>query len=314
MAERDAPAGGATMNVFVAGASGTIGVPLVRALVTAGHHVTAMTRSPEKQAMLKDFGAVPVVADALDADAVMRVVVASKPDVVIHQLTALPKAGVKKASDLDATNRLRSEGTRYLLAAAIAAHARRIIAGSFALFRDGASTGDAGTDQAAAAVASMEGQILDASRRGAIEGVVLRYGLFYGPHNPATDQMITLVRRRMLPVVRGDKSLLPVIHIDDAVSATVAALDRGPAGQVYDIVDDRPVSMTDIVVNLAERAGAPKPFAVPAWIPRLLAPYLAQVTSLHLNLTNSAARAGLGWHPAFPTFREGVAQTLSNAA
>jgi nucleoside-diphosphate-sugar epimerase len=303
------------MKVFVAGASGTIGVPLVRALLNAGHDVTAMTRTSGKVAMLRELGATPVLADALDADAVSRVVVAARPDVVIHQLTALPKAGgVKRASDLEPTNRLRIDGTRNLLAAASAAHARRMIVGSFALFRAAGPDRPADTRAGAEAVQSMESQVLEADRRGLIEGIVLRYGLFYGAENPATQNMVAMARRRMLPVVRGDRSLLPVIHVADAVSATVAALDHGERGSVYEIVDDRPVSMTEIVTSLAARAGAPRPLTVPAWLPRLLAPYMAQITSVRLPLSNAAARSALGWRPAYPTIDEGLSRDFPKAA
>src|SRR5262249_35253159 len=146
-----------------------------------------------------------------------------------------------------------------------------------------------GAREGAAAIVSMETQILEASQAHRIEGIVLRYGLFYGPHTPSTEQMVALVRRRLLPVVRGGPGLLPCIHIDDAVSATVAALDKGTPGSIYDIVDDRPVSMTEIVKAIAEYTGAPPPFAVPAWLPRLLAPYLAGATSLRLPLSNARA-------------------------
>jgi nucleoside-diphosphate-sugar epimerase len=303
------------MKVFVAGASGSIGVPLVRALVSAGHDVTAMTRTPSKQDALRSLGASPVVADALDADAVARAVLAAAPEVVIHQLTALPKGGgVKRAADLEPTNRLRTDGTRNLLAAAVAAHARRIIVGSFALLRASATDTPESTRAGIEAVVSMESQVLDADRDGLIEAVVLRYGLFYGPDNPATQQMIAMARRRLLPVIRGDRSVLPVIHVDDAVSATVAALDHGERGGVYDIVDDRPVSLTQIVTTLADRAGAPRPFTVPAWLPRLLAPYMAQVTSIRLPLSNAPARAALGWRPRYPTIDEGLSRNQLQAA
>jgi nucleoside-diphosphate-sugar epimerase len=303
------------MRVFVAGASGTIGVPLVRALITAGHDVTAMTRTPSKLEALGALGATPVVADALDANAVANVVIAAGPDVVIHQLTALPKAGgIKRASDLAPTNRLRVDGTRSLLAAAVAAHARRIIVGSFAPLRPAGPDVPENLRAASEAIASMESQVLEASDRHLIEGVVLRYGLFYGPDNPATINMIAMAKRRMLPVVRGDRSLLPVIHVDDAVSATVTAVDHGEPWGVYDIVDDRPASMTEIVTTLADRAGAPRPFTVPAWLPRLLAPYMAQITSVRLPLSNAAARAALGWRPDYPTMAEGLSRMLSRAA
>lgn len=302
------------MRVFVAGGSGTIGVPLVRALVEAGHHVTALTRSKDKEQMLRALGASPAIADALDATALENAVRAARPTHVIHQLTALPKEGVRRASDLAPTNRLRIDGTRNLLDAAIAAGATRFLGGSFAPLHAVGPDAPPGARQGVAAVESMESQILEASRSGRIEGIVLRYGLFYGPGNPATEKMMALARRRMLPVVRGDRSLLPCIHLADAVSATVAALDHGPAGGVYDIVDDRPVSMTEIVRALAECAGAPPPFRVPAWLPRLLAPYMATVTSMHLSLSNEKARAELGWRPAFPTVRDGLAQMAARAA
>ncbi len=214
------------MKIFVAGGSGTIGVPLVRALVSAGHSVTAMTRSPEKQAELRALGATPALADAFDPDALRAAMQQARPEVVIHQLTALPKEGVKRASDIEATNRLRIEGTRNLLAAAIAAGARRFIGGSFALL-PGAMSSPGSGGEPGEAVRSMESQILEASRSGKIEGIVLRYGLFYGPGNPSTVSMVRMVQRRRLPVVRGDRGQLPVIHLDDAVSATVAALDHG---------------------------------------------------------------------------------------
>ena len=152
------------MKVFIAGASGTIGVQLVRELVRAAHHVTAMTRSHDKTFMLESLGATAVVADALDADSVMRAVTSAAPTHVIHQLTALPKDGsVRRARDLAATNRLRIEGTRHLLAASIAAGAKRIVAQSFAPLQ-GVPEGDTGIDEAAEAVRSLESQVLEASR------------------------------------------------------------------------------------------------------------------------------------------------------
>ena len=302
------------MRVFVAGGSGTIGVPLVRALVEAGHEVTALTRSPQKQQTLSALGAVPAIADALDAAALRRAVQAARPTHVIHELTALPREGARRASDLTATNRLRIDGTRHLLDAAIEAGATRIIVGSFAPLHGIGANAPEGVRAGAAAVASMESQVLDASRSARIEAVVLRYGLFYGPGNPAVDKMIAMVRRRLLPVVRGDRSLLPCIHVADAVSATVAALDRGLPGSTYDIVDDRPVSMGEIVRAIAEHVGAPPPFAVPAWLPRLVAPFMASMTAIRLPLSNEKARAELGWHPVFSTWRDGLAHLAARAA
>jgi len=302
-------------NVFVAGGSGAIGIPLVRALVAAGHHVTALTRSRRRQDDLHALGASVAVADALNRDALIAVVLATRPTHVIHQLTALPKDGPRKASDVDATNRLRIDGTRNLLDAAIKSGARRFIAGSFALASDrGPRSPIPADDPIAVAVRSMESQVLDASARGSIEGIVLRYGLFYGLETASTVKMIEMVKKHRLPVVRGDAGQLPLIHIDDAVSATVAALDRGVPGGAYDIVDDRAVSMTELVEGLAQSTGSAKPFRVPAWLPRLVSPYLARMTSLRMPLSNATAKSALGWKPAYPTLRDGLAQMFHQAA
>jgi nucleoside-diphosphate-sugar epimerase len=303
-------------TVFVAGGSGTIGVPLVRALVTAGHRVAATTRTPAKAPMLRDLGATPVVVDALDAAAVERAVRAAAPTHVIHQLTALPREGPRRASDLEPTNRLRDEGTRYLLRAAIAAGATRIIAGSFApiAVMPAGSTGDPALDRGIQATRSMESQILDAARSGSIEGIVLRYGLFYGPGNPLTDSLIAMVRRRRFPKVRGDRGQLPYIHIDDAVSATIAALDRGASGSVYDVADDHPASFSEMVAEVAALTGAPRPFTVPAWLPRLVAPYMSRMLMMQLPLSNAKARRELEWTPRYPSYREGLRQTIARAA
>ena len=168
------------MNVFVAGGSGTIGIPLVRALVATGHQVTALTRSPNKQDDIRALGATPAVADALNREALIAVLKAAHPTHVIHQLTALPKDGPRRTRDLDATNRLRIDGTRNLLDAAVKASARRFIVGSFAMLAPRGTVDLSLGNEAAAAVRSMESQVLEATEHGAIEGVILRYGMFYG--------------------------------------------------------------------------------------------------------------------------------------
>ena len=300
------------MKVFVAGASGTIGIPLVRALVDAGHQVVALTRSPGKCSALEALGASAVVADALDRDALVATVSAAQPTHVIHQLTALPKEGPRRPSDIEPTNRLRVEGTANLLHATIGVRARRFIVGSFAPL---AGMGSASTQgAAAAAVRSMERQVIQAAREGLIEGVVLRYGMFYGPGVPSTAALVDMVRRRRLPVVRGDAGQLPLIHIADAVNATVLALERATAGATYDIVDDYPASMTEIVTTLAKYAGSSAPFRVPAWLPRLVAPYLARMTAMRMPLSNAKAKAELGWQPKYPTIQQGLAEMFRRAA
>ncbi len=302
------------MNVFVAGGSGTIGVPLVRGLRAAGHQVTALTRSVHKRDELRASGVSVAVADALNRDGLIAAVREAHPTHVIHQLTALPKDAPRRARDLVATNHLRIEGTRNLLDAAIAAGARRFIVGSFAPLSPREPVPTDPDDEGAAAVRSMETQVLDATRRGVIDGVILRYGLFYGLETPSTVAMIDMIRKRRLPIVRGDTGQLPVIHIDDAVSATIRALDAAPAGAVYDIVDDRAVSMTEIVEAIAEFTGSAPPLKVPAWLPRLVAPYMSRVTSIRLPLSNQAAKAELGWRPKYPTMRDGLAEMFQHAA
>jgi len=295
------------VRVFVAGGSGTIGVPLVTALIKAGHQVTALSRSSDKHKMLRMLGAEPVVSDALDATTLRKVVEAARPTHVIHQLTALPKDGVRRGRDLAATNRLRIVGTRNLLDAAIAAGVSRFIAGSFALMHGVDAHAPTSLRAAAAAVESMEAQILEASRSRTVEGVVLRYGLLYGPGNPATVKLIEMIRKRRLPVIHSDRSLLSWIHVTDAVSATLAALDSGASGSVYNVVDNCPVSISNMVRVLAMYAGAKRPFVVPAWLPRLITPFTASMMSIRLPVSNRKIRTELGWRPAFPSWRDGFA-------
>jgi nucleoside-diphosphate-sugar epimerase len=301
------------MNIFIAGGSGTIGIPLVRALIAAGHPVTAMTRSTNKQDELKRMGASVVVADALNRDAVIAAVHAAHPTHVIHQLTALPKSGPRRPGDVDATNRLRTEGTRHLLEAAIHSGARRFIVGSFALLAPREAVIPRSDDPAAVAVESMEEQVLLATLHGSIEGVILRYGMFYGLEVPSTTAMIDMIRKRRLPVFRNDSSQLPFIHLEDAVSATLRALDIAPVGSIYDVVDDHAVSFSEIVSAIADYTNSSKPFKVPAWLPRLVSPYLARMTATRLPLSNAKTKTELGWRPKYKTMREGLAHMFDKA-
>lgn len=302
------------MNILIAGGSGTIGIPLVGALTAAGHSVTAMTRSTARHGDLKRMGATPVVADALNREAVLAAVRAAKPSHVIHQLTALPKSGPRRPGDIEATNRLRIEGTRNLLEAAIDANARRFITGSFALLAPREAVTAQSGNAAAGAVESMEKQVLDATAQGSIEGVILRYGMFYSLDTPSTVAMIGMIRKRRLPVIRNDVSQLPIIHVEDAVSATLRALDIAPAGSVYDIVDDQPVRFSDIVETIAEYTNSRKPFKVPTWLPQLISPYMARMISIRLPLSNVKAKTELGWHLKYKTMREGLAHMFHKAA
>jgi nucleoside-diphosphate-sugar epimerase len=302
------------MNVLVAGGSGTIGLPLALALRANGHTVTVLTRYRSKDQDLRALGLEAAVADALDRDALMAVVGRARPTHVVHQLTGLPRRGPRRAADLAATNRLRIEGTRNLVEAAIRVGARRLVVGSFAALASSGLSEAGMLRPAADALHSMERQVIDATKNGRIEGVILRYGMFYGDENPSTLAMLEMIRKRRLPVVRGDSGRLPWIHVDDAVSATVQALRLGPAGATYDIVDDDPVSFSEMVEAMAECTGSPAPIRIPAWILRLGAPFVAQMMLRRVQASNANARAALAWQPKYTTTRERLVHMFHHAA
>jgi 2-alkyl-3-oxoalkanoate reductase len=311
------------MRVFVAGATGALGLPLVRRLVATGHEVVGLTRSQTKAGFLRDLGARATVGDALDASALRAAVVESRPDAVVHALTALPPRGPFRVSELEPTNRVRIQGTANLIAAAVDAGARRLVAESVALVYG--DTGDATATEtspgsvphgalrpAMDAVRSLEDQVLGASRAGRLEGMVLRFGLFYGPGVASSDFMIRLLRRRMFPLFGGGRSVASWIHVEDAATATIAALERGRPGEVYNIVDDEPSTLREYVTELARIVRAPRPFSMPAWLARLLGPLPGTLATAHLRVSNEKAKRELGWKPAYPTYREGL-RTFSEA-
>ncbi len=307
------------MRIFVAGATGAIGTPLVRALVANGHDVIGMTRSPAKADTLRAAGATPVIADALDRDAVLAAVTAAEPEVVVHQLTALGDLKFPRNMDraFAATNRLRTEGTENLLAAALAAGARRIVAQSFAgwpAIRSGGPVKTEADPFDPDPVPSMRAS-LDAIKRceelvtGAegIEGIALRYGGFYGPGTglSADGEQLELVRKRRFPVVGDGAGVWSFIHIDDAAAATVAAIEGGAPG-VYNVTDDEPAPVRVWLPALAAAAGAPAPRHVPRWVGRLAAgeAAVAMMTTIR-GAANDKAKRALGWTPAHASWREG---------
>ncbi|HEV2921551.1 MAG TPA: NAD(P)-dependent oxidoreductase, partial [Actinomycetota bacterium] len=272
------------MRIFVAGATGALGRRLVPLLVQGGHQVTGMTRTAGKAAGLRAAGAEPVVADALDRDAVLRAVVATRPEVVVHELTAL--AGMTDFRRLDEgfalTNRLRSEGTDHLLAAARAAGSRRFVAQSFAGWPFARVGGPVKTEddpldpdppaqlrRTLDAIRHLESAVLGAE---GVEGVVLRYGGFYGPGTSAGEGgfMLEDLRRRRFPLVGAGTGVWSFVHIDDAATATVAAIEHGASG-VYQIVDDDPAPVSAWLPALAAAVGARPPRRLPTWAARLLA-------------------------------------------
>lgn len=306
------------MKVFVAGASGAIGRPLVRQLLAAGHEVTGMTRREDRAEEIRAAGAVAVVCDALDATSLEIAVRGAAPEVVVHELTALPPRLDYRAKDdpLEPTNLLRREGTRNLVAAAKAAGARRLIAESVAFFY--APEGDWVKDEeaplfldapppfgnAAAALADLEQQVLGAE---GLEGIVMRYGWLYGPGTYyARDGSLTEdALKRRAPIVGKGTGTFSFVHVDDAASATVAALDRGSPG-AYNVVDDDPAPMREWAPAFAEVVGAKKPFRVPTWLARLAAGAGAASMATRLRgASNAKAKRELGWQPRYSSWREG---------
>jgi nucleoside-diphosphate-sugar epimerase len=307
------------MKVFLAGGGGAVGTTLVPALVAGGHSVTALTRSAGKADGLRRLGAEPVVADALDADAVRGAVTAAAPEAVIHQLTAIPaRLNVRRiARDFAQTNRLRTEGTDNLLAAARAAGARRFLAQSFAGWPY-ARVGGPVKSEDDPLDPDPPGELrplLDAIRHlesavtgpHELEGIVLRYGGFYGPGTSvaADGALVQEVRRRRLPVIGRGTGVWSFVHVDDVAGATVAALERARPG-ILNVVDDEPAPVSEWVPALAEAVGAPPPRRLPAWLARLaVGPHGVAMMTESRGASNAKAKAELGWQPSYPTWREG---------
>ena len=310
------------MRIFVAGATGAIGRPLVPALVAAGHSVVGLTRTPAKAEAINRMGAEPVVADGLDAAAIRAAVASTKPDVVIHEMTDL--AGVTDLRHFDRTfansNRLRTLGTDLLLAAAREAGVQRFIAQSFcgwAFARTGGSV-KAETDELDPDPPQELRRTLEAIRylertvtaSSSPEGVVLRYGAFYGPGTGVFDRsMLDQIRHRRVPLIGDGAGWWSFLHVEDAASATVMAVERGKPGNIYNIVDDEPVQVREWLPALAEMLGAKPPFHVPAWIARLLAGehMVAMMTQVRAG-SNAKAKRDLDWEPARPSWRQGFAE------
>jgi len=314
------------MRVFVAGATGVIGRPLIDRLLAAGHDVTAMTRSEASAAALRERGVDGVVADALDRERVSAAVADARPEVVINQLTALPaKIPIwAYAKALEPTNVLRREAAPILAQAAAAAGARRLLAQSVAFFLapqagavldETAPTWDAAPRPLTAAAQSM--LALERSTLGTpgLEGLVLRYGYFYGPGSVFAPGGSSAedVRRRQLPIVGTGAGLFSFIHVDDAAAATVAALDHGAAG-IYHVTDDEPVAQRDWVPAMAAAMGGKPPRRIPGWLAGLVAgPGLARAAQELPGASNAKARRELGWAPAYPTYREGFAAVFGGS-
>jgi nucleoside-diphosphate-sugar epimerase len=304
------------MRVFLAGATGVIGVPLVSQLLDAGHEVTAMTRSVLRAAQLEAAGVDPVVCDVLDGDGVRRAVVDAAPDAVIHQLTSLPtRIDWRDPHVFDANNRVRTEGTRLLVDAALAAGAPRLVAQSIAFVY--APVGDFVKDEDAplfadappplgdtvAAIVEHEQRVTGTA---GLEGLVLRYGMLYGRGTYHDRRGFTAadIAAARVPLVEGATGMYSWLHVDDAASAAVAALERGAPG-IYNIVDDEPAPQPEWLPVLAQALGADPPAAAetppPSYAPEM---------SLR-GASNAKAKRELGWQPRYASWREGFAASLA---
>lgn len=305
------------MRVFVAGATGAIGRPLLKRLVAAGHEVTGMTRSEEKAAGVREAGARAVVCDVFDEQGVRAAMAEAEPEVVVHQLTSLPDRFDFRDKDLyTATNRLRGEGTRILLDAAVAAGARRMVAQSIAfIYRQEGSwvktEDDEPLEDASGIFADAVRTTLEMERSVTgsqeLDGLILRYGFFYGPGTAYGEAGSTTaeVRKRRFPVIGRGDSVFSYIHVDDAAAATVAAVERGGPG-VYNVVDDDPAPMREWLPALAEAFGAKRPLRVPAWIARLVAGREAVAFATQTRgASNEKAKRELGWQPRWASWRQG---------
>jgi nucleoside-diphosphate-sugar epimerase len=309
------------MRVFVAGATGAIGRQLVPRLVAGGHEVHGMTRSESKQGLLHQLGAVPVVADALDPDQVADAVGRAKPDVIVHELTAIGGLDMRHFDrDFALTNRLRTEGTDHLLSAGQAVGVRRFVAqgvGAFGMYvRAG---GPIKTEEepletrppremheTLAAIRHLEQAVLGAEWT---EGIVLRYGAFYGPGTslaPGADQF-ELVRKHKFPLVGDGAGIWSFIHVADAAEATVAAIEHGSRG-VYNVVDDDPAPVAEWLPTLAQQLGAKKPMRVPRFVGRLFTGEAGVIMMTEVRgASNAKAKRELAWSPAHPSWRQGFA-------
>jgi 2-alkyl-3-oxoalkanoate reductase len=313
------------MKIFVAGASGAIGKRLVPPLVAAGHRVVATTRTPAKLERLRGAGAEAVLMDGLDRDAVMKAVVAARPDVVVHQMTALASLKSLKNFDKDfaLTNRLRTDGTKFLLEAAAAAGTRRFVAQSYSGWPNGRRGSRVKTEEdplesdvpstavmTLDAICTLERLTVDTA---GISGIALRYGSLYGPNTSISShgEIVELVRQRKLPLVGSGAGVWSFIHVDDAARATELALDRGAPG-VYNIVDDEPAEVSEWLPELARAIGAKPPHHLPAWIARfaLGESGVSMMTEIR-GASNAKARRTFGWQPAYASWRDGFRRGLS---
>jgi nucleoside-diphosphate-sugar epimerase len=299
------------MRVFVAGATGAIGRPLVPRLLAAGHEVTGMTRSAERAERLRAEGAEAVVCDVFDADALARAVTGARPEVVVTELTDIPPA-LNPRQGMAGLNRIRTEGYRNLVRAARQAGARKLIAESIAfVYAPGegrASEDDPVWDDVPEPFATTLRATVDGERAvldSGLEPLVLRYGWFYGPGTTYAPDgaLLAMIRRRRYPVVGGGEGVSSFVHVEDAADATVAAVGSSATG-ILNVVDDDPAPLREWLPATAEAIGAKPPRRVPPFVARLAAgSFAAALSTRQRGASNARAKEALGWAPAHPTWR-----------
>jgi 2-alkyl-3-oxoalkanoate reductase len=308
------------MRVFVAGASGAIGTRLVPQLIDAGHEVIGTSTSAGGAERVRALGAKPVVLDLLDAEAVSKSVLAAEPEAIIHEATALAEIRFSRNFDrvFAQTNRLRTEGTDALLAAAREAGVRQFVAQSYASARyaregDLVKSEDDALDpdpvrtsrESQAAMRHVDAAVTEAG------GIALRYGAFYGASN---DGLVEPVRKRQFPIIGDGGGITSFIHLDDAAAATVLALERGEAG-VYNVVDDEPAPASEWLPVLAETLGAKPPRRFPRWLARLFAgEFVVLMGTESRGASNAKAKRELGWELRYPSWRQGFVAAYASTA
>ena len=305
------------MKIFLAGATGVVGQALIPLLTSHGHSVVGTTRSASKVARLRELGAEPVVVDGLDRDGMRAAVAAARPDAVVHQMTAL-------SGDLDLrkfektfapTNLLRTRGTDILVEAARESGVERIVAQSFAGWPNERTGGPVKTEDdpldpqppkqvrtGLEAIKHLEAAVTGAG------GIALRYGGFYGPGTsfaPGGEHWDALMGRKF-PIVGNGQGVWSFAHIDDVASGTLAALENGVPGRIYNIADSDPAAVRVWLPFVADAIGAPPPRHTPRWVGRLMGEHLVVMMTEIRGASNERARRELGWEPAWPTWREGI--------
>jgi len=310
------------MRILVAGATGAVGRPLAPALIAAGHSVVGLTRTAAKAETIRRMGADPVIADGLDAAAIRAAMTSTRPDVVIDEMTDLGAVTDFRHFDraFANTNQLRTRGTDLLLTAAREAGVKRFIAQSFCGWAFARTGGSVKTEmdeldpdppkelrRTLAAISHLERTVTGSSNP---EGIVLRYGSFYGSDTGMLSRpMVEQLRHRCMPLIGDGAGWWSFVHVEDAAAATVKAIERGKAGNIYNIVDDEPAQVRDWLPALAQMLGAKPPFHLPAWIGRIAAGghLVAMMTEVRAG-SNAKAKTELDWRPAHPSWRQGFAE------